>query len=267
MMHGKNMAIINPKGFVASQQHSLLLYAVVVMLILAVPTIFLIYFTAWHYRDTNKNVHHEPSMRYSKLLNVGLWLVPAAFILLLASMMIPATRRLEPKKALADRPPLTIQVVALRWKWLFIYPDQKIATVNYVELPLNTPVQFYLTADETPMSSFWIPNIGGQLYAMTSHVNRLNLQADVAGDYPGKAAEINGAGFSGMNFVAHAVDQRVFSNWVHSMQNSSNKLDTATYQDNLLPPSENNAPAFYKLMDPTLYDQIVQKYNAGHSHH
>jgi cytochrome o ubiquinol oxidase subunit 2 len=268
LMRGKNIAIINPKGLIAQQQHSLMMYSVMVMLILAVPAVSLIFLTAWRYRDSNKRAHYEPNGHHSKLLVLGLWLVPASFILLLATMMVPATHRLEPRKALADgKPPMTIQVVALRWKWLFIYPDQKIATVNYVQLPLNTPVQFDLTADEAPMSSFWMPNFGGQLYAMTGHVNRLNLEADTAGDYPGKSAEINGAGFTGMQFVAHATSQQSFDQWVRSVQTSPNHLDESTYQE-LLKPSENNAPAFYALTDQSLYDTIVQKYNGGgHTHH
>lgn len=243
------------------------MYSVLVMLILAIPAVALIYFTAWKYRDTNKHAHYEPNVRHGKFLAVGLWLVPASFIFLLAVMMIPATHRLEPRKALADnQKPLTIQVVALRWKWLFIYPEQKIATVNYVQMPLNTPVEFELTADETPMSSFWMPNFGGQLYAMTGHVNRLNLQADMPGDYPGKSAEINGAGFSGMNFVAHAVDNQTFEQWVSSVQNSQNDLNDSAYSM-LLEPSENNKPALYTLPNPNLYDTIVAKYNGGgHTH-
>lgn len=267
LTRGKNMAIINPKGFVAGQQHNLLLYSVLIMLILAIPTLLMIYFTAWKYRDTNKQANYEPRMHHGKLFNMALWLVPASFILLLAAIMIPATHQLEPRKALAeDRPAMTIQVVALRWKWLFIYPDQRIATVNYVELPVNTPVQFELTADDAPMSSFWIPNFGGQLYAMTGHVNRLNLMADVAGDYPGKAAEINGAGFTGMKFIAHATDQPTFDQWVRNMRNSPMTLDQTTYKK-LLEPTENNKPVMYKVSDPNLYDEIVAKYNTNHSHH
>lgn len=257
MIRGKNMAIINPKGLIAQQQHNLMMYTILVMLILAVPTITLIYLTAWRYRDTNKRAHYDAEGHHSKFLAVGLWIVPASFIVLLAMMMIPATHKLEPKKALANgQKPLTIQVVALRWKWLFIYPDQKIATVNYVQMPLDTPVKFELTADETPMSSFWMPNFGGQLYAMTGHVNRLNLIADTAGDYPGKSAEINGAGFSGMNFVAHAVDDQTFDKWVSSVQNSPHNLDAASYQE-LLQPSENNKPSFYTLPNPDLYLSLI----------
>ncbi len=266
MLRGKNLAIINPKGAIAQQQHNLLFYSILVMLILAVPTICLIYFTAWKYRDTNKKPVHEPETHHGKFVTACFWLVPTSFILLLAFMMVPATHTLEPRKALAsDKPPITVQVVALRWKWLFIYPEQKIATVNYVQMPINTPIEFDLTADETPMSSFWMPNFGGQLYAMTGHVNRLNLQADKLGDYPGKSAEINGAGFSGMQFVAHATTKQTFDQWVRTVQNSPNKLDAATYEE-LLKPSENNPPAFYSLTDPNLYDTIVHKYNGGHTH-
>jgi cytochrome o ubiquinol oxidase subunit 2 len=151
---------------------------------------------------------------------------------------------------------------------LFIYTEQNIATVNFVQIPVNTSVQFELTADEAPMSSFWIPNLGGQLYSMTSHVNRLNLMADTPGDYPGSSAEINGAGFSGMKFTARASSEQDFGLWVQTVKQSPNVLDGAVY-DKVLAPSENNPVEFYSAYDEGLYDKVIAKYEGpggGHTH-
>ena len=174
------------------------------------------------------------------------------------------THRLAPQSSIAaDAKPITIQVVSMRWKWLFIYPDQHIATVNYVQIPAHTPVKFELTADEAPMSSFWIPNLGGQLYTMTGMTNHLNLIADTTGDYPGSSAEINGAGFADMKFTAHVATAEEFDTWVRNVYASPQTLDDETYAE-LVKPSTNNAQEYYALADPNMYSTIVMKY-MGHA--
>jgi len=196
----------------------------------------------------------------------SLWAIPTVFMLVLASVMWSATHKLAPQKAIASgTKPLTVQVIAMRWKWLFIYPEQNIATVNFVQVPTGTPVLFELTADEAPMSSFWIPHWGGQLYAMTGHVNPLNLLAETPGDYAGRSAEINGAGFAGMKFVAHASSKEDFDVWVKSVQLSSDVLDSEKY-GMLLKPSENNTATFYSKADTDVYDNVLTKYNGSHDH-
>jgi cytochrome o ubiquinol oxidase subunit 2 len=149
----------------------------------------------------------------------------------------------------------------MRWKWLFIYPEQKIATVNFVQIPLNTPVQFELTADDAPMSSFWIPNLSGQLYTMTGMVNHLNIMANTPGDFPGSSAEISGAGFAGMKFTARVGSSDDFNVWAQAAKQSPNMLDGATYAS-LLKPSENNPIAVYTTADSGLYDTVLMKYMA-----
>lgn len=270
LLRGKNVALLNPKGLIAQQQHNLLVFSVILLLTIAIPTLIFLYSTAWKYRDSSPRAIHNPANNRSKLLVLSMWLLPTIFMLILASVMIPATHKLSPQKTIAtDTEPLTIQVISLRWKWLFIYPDQKIATINFVQVPINTPVTFELTADETPMSSFWIPNIGGQLYSMTGHVNRLNLMAEKAGDYTGSTAEINGAGFAGMRFTTRASNNEDFDHWVEEVKKSPDILDNDTYS-NLLKPSENNKTAFYSNYKGDLYDKVVMKYSEpseGHMHH
>lgn len=261
LLQGNNVALFNPKGLIAQEQLSLMMYIASFLFAIGIPSVFLLYFIAWKYRETNPKATYDPSRRYGKLFNYNAWAIPGIFMLVCAFVMWPATHRLVPQKLIAaDAEPLTIQVVSMRWKWLFIYPDQGIATVNFVQVPVNTPIQFELTADESPMSSFWIPNLGGQLYAMTGHVNRLNLIAETPGDYPGSSAEITGAGFSGMKFTARASNAEDFDLWVREVKQSGDMLDTAQYES-VLKPSENNPAAFYAAYDNDLYDKVVMKYN------
>jgi cytochrome o ubiquinol oxidase subunit II len=267
LLSGNDVILFNPKGLIATEQHRLMLTSTLIMLGFAVPVLFFLYFFAWKYRETNQKATHNPDASRGKLPVLAFWALPTTIMLILASIMVPATFRLEPQDSIkTERDPLTIQVVALRWKWLFIYPKQNIATVNYVEIPVNTPVQFELTADETPMSSFWIPHLGGQLYAMTEHVNRLNLMADTPGDYEGSAAEINGAGFAGMRFNTRVSTQYDFERWVDKTKLSTDDLSTTEYAK-LLQPSKNHPAAFYRRPDPKIYSTILSKYAGSHQHH
>ncbi|HSX53175.1 MAG TPA: COX aromatic rich motif-containing protein [Patescibacteria group bacterium] len=268
LLHGHNVALFNPKGQIAHEQHSLMIFTLSVLFAIAIPTLSLLYFFAWRYRESNTKVNHNPQPHHSKILAPGIWMIPTTVMLILVSVMAPATHKLVPQKVIAaDAQSLTIEVISLRWKWLFIYPDQGIASLNFVQLPVDTPVTFEMTADETPMSSFWIPNLGGQLYTMTSHVNRLNLMAVTAGDYPGSSAEINGAGFAGMKFTARAGSMDSFVNWEQTVKQSPNNLDIVTYKK-LLVPSEYNRAVFYSSFDPNLYASVIGKYEGpgGHTH-
>jgi cytochrome o ubiquinol oxidase subunit 2 len=267
LLHGKNVALFNPKGWVAHEQYALFLFIVALLLVVAVPTIVFLYITAWKYRESNQHVTRSGADKGdSKSFVIFIWALPAFFMLILALVMWPVTHRLEPQKTIVNGAhPLTIQVVATRWKWVFIYPEQKIATVNYVQMPIETPVQFDLTADDAPMSSFWIPNLGGQLYAMTGMVNRLNLMAGTIGDYPGRSAEINGAGFAGMQFTARAASATEFNAWVNSVRAKGNTLSSKEY-DKLAKPSENVPPTFYGNYENGLYDKVLMKYMAPGDH-
>jgi cytochrome o ubiquinol oxidase subunit II len=266
IMQGTNVALLDVKGTIASEQRKLILFAAGLLLSVALPTVLFLYFIAWKYRESNTKAVYHPHTRQGKGLVATIWGLPTVIMIILALVMWPATHRLEPRKTIAaDAKPMTIQVISMRWKWVFIYPEQEIATVNFVNIPVGTPVTFELTADEAPMSSFWIPNLGGQLYSMTGHVNQLNLIADTAGDYPGSSAEINGPGFAGMKFTARASTDKDFDAWVQRVKQSKDVLDKATY-DELVKPSENNPAVFYSAYDSSLYDKVIEKYMGGHSH-
>ncbi len=264
LLKGNDIRLFNPKGLIAQQQLNLMVLTVLLLLTIAVPTMIILYSFAWEYRESNHKATYDPEARHSKFSAFSMWAVPTAFMIVLALLMAPAVYRLEPRKSLAAKgtKPLTIQVVAMRWKWVFFYPEQNIATVNFVQIPVGTPVEFELTADETPMSSFWIPHFSGQLYAMTGHVNRLNILANETGDYPGSSAEINGRGFAGMKFTARASSQTDFDQWLQGIKQSPNTLDTTQY-DKLLKPSENNPAALYSSYDTSLYGKMLVKYTGA----
>lgn len=265
LLHNKNFAVFNAKGFVAGEQSSLIVTVSAILFAVAVPTLALLYYVAWKYRETNHKSTYAPHSNHGKFFAFSIWALPTFIMLILAVIMIPATQRLDPRKEISStKKTLTVQVVAMRWKWIFIYPEQNIATVNYVQLPTDTPVAFELSADESPMSSFWIPNLGGQLYAMTGHVNTLHLMAHKNGDYPGSSAELTGAGFSGMKFVARATSSNDFDEWVNNVKASPNALDSAEY-NKLLKPSENHKTAFYAETQPDLFSTMLSKYAGSHN--
>lgn len=268
LLNGADVALLNPKGLIAREETELIVFSVAVMAVIAVPTLFFLYYFAWKYRESNSDATYNPNIHHGKLFAAGLWVLPTIFVIILAIFMWSATHRLEPQKSIAatQNQPITIQVVAMRWKWLFIYPDQKIATVNFVQVPANTPVRFELTADEAPMSSFWIPHWGGQLYAMTGHINTLHLMADEPGDFPGSTAEINGRGFAGMRFIARASSMEEFESWVQEVKRSPEVLDASGYEE-LLKPSENNQPKHYSSFDSSLYAKVLMKYNGSSESH
>ncbi len=266
LLRGRDATLLNPKGQIAHDQSHLIVYSVSLMLVLAIPTLLLFYSIAWRYRETNNKATYDATKSLGKPLTLVLWAIPSIFILMLVHIMWPAAHRLDPHKQIAaDAQPITIEVVAMRWKWLFIYPEQNIAAVNFVQIPTGTPVKFDLTADEAPMNSFWIPHWGGQLYAMTGHSNELNLMATDLGDFEGRAAEINGAGFAGMQFKARASSKTDFDAWVQDIKRSQTPLNTDTYAK-LLAPSQNNPAAFYSAVGSDFYNLVLTKYAYTHHH-
>ncbi len=266
ILKGTNIAVLNPKGLIAQEQFNLILLICGIIFTIATPTIAFLYYVAWKYRESNDKAKRDPTAGHGKLFNVFIWVVPAGFMAACGVILWIAAHNLEPQKQIAsNNKPILIQVVAQRWKWLFIYPTQGIASVNYVQLPADTPVTFELTADETPMTSFWIPNLGGMLYAMTGHVNRLNLLPQTLGEYTGKTAEINGEGFADMTFTAKITSKDDFIKWVQGVEQHSPVLSSTEYA-NLLKPSVKNPPTTYGTVDADLYGTVLHKYAAAHSH-
>ncbi len=262
MIQSGHVAVLNPKGSIALAERDLLLGTILLMLIVVIPVFILIISFTWIFRATNLAAKYTPEAGGSLILEIMWWVPPCIIILILGLYTWRSTHELDPYAPLAETtPPITIQVVALDWKWLFIYPKEHIATVNFVEFPEKTPVNFQITAD-APMNSFWIPELGGQIYAMSGMVTQLHLIADGVGDYKGASANFSGDGFSGMKFTARSVSHEDFDRWLAEVRQSSNQtLDDATYKE-LAVPSENNPVSYFSLVKKNLYNSIVMKFMA-----
>jgi cytochrome o ubiquinol oxidase subunit 2 len=230
------------------------------MLIIVIPVFIMTFFIVYRYREGGKG-KYRPDFYHSRVLESVWWLIPTVLICVLSVITWRATHQLNPYKTIAsNQPGLDIEVVALDWKWLFIYPNQNVASVNYLVLPVNHPVTFYITAD-APMNSFWIPQLGGQIYAMAGMSTQLNLMATSPGNYYGSSANISGNGFAGMHFDTHAVSDNSFNAWVR--QAASSKTTLSQQQYNVLDqPSINNPVSYYSNPGPSLYDSIIMKYMA-----
>ena len=263
-MTGEDFALLNPKGFIATHERNLALFAVGIMLLVVIPIFMLEYFVSRKYNESKKSTY-DPDWDRSRLLVFAWWAIPTVVVIILGVNNWRATHRLDPMRALeSDKKPLTVQVISLQWKWLFIYPEKDIATVNYLEFPEKTPINFELTSD-APMNSFWIPSLGGQMYTMTGMGTKLRLIADATGEYKGSAAEISGRGFSGMKFMAKSVTQNEFDSWIQVVKNSPKKLDDNEYEK-LMVPSENTPPLFYSSTEEGLYNKIITKYMGTMNH-
>lgn len=256
--YADRIAMLNPKGWVAEQQRDLMWIATWLMLLVVIPVFIMTGWISWKYRASNKKAKYTPDWDNSYLAEAVWWGFPFAIIIILSVVTFKSSHALDPYKPLiSDKPPLRVQVVALQWKWLFIYPEQQIASVNLLQIPEKTPISFEITAD-APMNSFWIPELGGQIYAMSGMRTRLHLIADHPGEYAGSSANLSGVGFSGMRFVTRASSQNEFEEWVKKAQGSGDGLDEKSYAQ-LAIPSEYNPVATFTLKDPKLFETILMK--------
>lgn len=261
-MKGQEVAVLNPKGVIAASQRDLIITGTLLMLLIVVPVFALTFAFAWKYRAANTKATYSPDLDHSRILEFTWWAIPSGIIVVLAVITWRSTYQLHPTVPIkSDKPTLTVQVVALQWKWLFIYPDLGVASLNEVKIPEDTPIKFVITSD-APMNSFWIPQLGGQIYAMAGMTRTLHLMANEQGTYRGVSANISGRGFADMKFKAVAQNQQAFTQWVSSARNSSlNQLDERQYKM-IAMPSTVDSPAAYRLADDKLYNKIIAKYMA-----
>lgn len=263
---GRDIPILQPKGTIATQEFNLIMITVGLGLIVVIPVFILLFGIAWKYRASNTKAVYQPDFGGHRGLEALWWTIPCLIILVLAIITAISTYALDPYKKLeSDVPPVKIQVVAMEWKWLFIYPDEGIATVNYVNIPEDTPVEFTITSD-APMNSFWVPALGGQVYAMSGMSTQLSLMADAPGTFNGSSANISGDGFASMRFKVNAMTPADFRAWQQKSIYSTNLLDSTTYKD-LAVPSKNDAEKTYALMDTGLYNDIIMKYMMPEGEH
>ncbi|MEM9172848.1 MAG: ubiquinol oxidase subunit II [Pseudomonadota bacterium] len=267
ILGGCEMVVLRPAGDVAVQQGQLIVYATVLMLIVIVPVMALTVFFAMHYRESNQNASYAPDWDHSISLEIVVWSVPLAIIICLAGLTWVATHRLEPYNDLRrisevqeiDRnvTPMQIQVVALDWKWLFIYPEYGVASINEVAGIVDRPIEFTLTS-ETVMNSFYIPALAGQIYAMAGMQTELNAVINEPGDYEGFSANYSGNGFSQMRFRFHGLSQTDFDAWISKVGADTRQLDRLAYID-LAIPTVGHEVEHYGAVESDLWDRIVNR--------
>ncbi|MDF7660533.1 cytochrome o ubiquinol oxidase subunit II [Erwiniaceae bacterium L1_54_6] len=265
LLSGCDSALLNPKGQIALEQRSLILTAFGLMLIVVIPAVFMAVFFAWKYRATNTNAKYSPNWSHSNKVEAVVWTIPILIILFLGVLTWKSTHALEPSKPLAsDVKPVEIDVVALDWKWLFIYPEQGIATVNQIAFPANTPVSFKITSNSV-MNSFFIPTLGSQIYAMAGMQTKLHLIANEPGIFDGISANFSGRGFSGMKFKAIATkDDAEFQQWVAKVKAAPDTLTTMDDFEKLAAPSENHPVEYFSTANPELFKQVIDKFKMSH---
>lgn len=257
LLSGCKMALLDPKGVIAADQSRLLLTAVGLMLTIVIPVIILTLFFAWRFRSSNTKAQYRPDWSHSTLIEIVCWTVPCIIISILATLTWYTSHSLDPYKPIDSKiKPLVIQVVALDWKWLFIYPEQKIATVNFLEIPAQVPVQFDITAD-APMNSLQIPRLAGQIYAMPGMKTKLNILANEEGTYYGQSSSFSGEYFSDMNFNVVVASQDKFNQWIKQLKRAPLKLTTSVY--NQLAHPGKAGVTMYSDPEQGLFDSIVMK--------
>jgi cytochrome o ubiquinol oxidase subunit 2 len=256
LLGGCSEGVLDPKGPIASAERQILFNSLGIMLAIVIPTIVATLGVAYWFRSSNPRARYLPDFKYSGRLELLVWSIPAMTVLLVGGVAWVGAHDLDPRKPIVSTTkPITVQVVSLDWKWLFIYPEQGIASVNQLTIPVGTPVSFQLTSSHV-MNSFFVPQLGSQIYTMAGMVTRLHLQADHPGTYRGLSAQYSGAGFSAMRFTVDAVPNDQFARWIDATRGSGPTLDTRTYAE-LAKPSEAVAPFTYRAVAPGLFDGIV----------
>ncbi|MBN2977430.1 ubiquinol oxidase subunit II [Pseudomonas lactucae] len=259
LLTGCNLVVFNPKGQIATDERDLIILATGLMLLVVVPVIVLTFVFAYRYRATNKTARYSPRWASSHKIEAVVWGVPLLIIIALGWVTWVTTHALDPYRPLdSDTPPINVQVVATDWKWLFIYPDLGIASVNELALPVHTPVSFTITSDAA-MTSFFIPALGGQIYAMAGMQTRLHLIADETGVFRGIAANYNGPGFSDMHFATLSLRPADFQAWVEKVKGAARPLDPNSYAQ-LAKPSTRHPVTYYSAVQERLFLDIVDKY-------
>jgi cytochrome o ubiquinol oxidase subunit 2 len=256
LVGGCSEGVLDPKGPIASADLQILLNSLGIMLAIVIPTILATLGVAYWFRSSNKRARYLPDFTYSGRLEMLVWSIPAMTVLLVGGVAWVGSHDLDPRKPIVSTAkPVRVQVVSLDWKWLFIYPEQGVASVNQLTIPVDTPVTFELTSSGV-MNSFWVPQLGSQIYTMAGMVTRLHLQADRPGTYRGLSAQFSGDGFADMQFTVDAVPAENFARWVDETHSSGPELDAKTYAD-LAKPSQAVVPFTYRTVTSNLFDNIL----------
>jgi cytochrome o ubiquinol oxidase subunit II len=253
---GCGSGVLDPAGPVGAAEKLILFDALAIMLAIVIPTILCILAFAWWYRATNTRAVYTPRWAYSGRLELIVWSIPTLVVMFLGGIAWISSHELDPAKPLSSpHEPLEVEVVSLDWKWLFIYPEQHMASINHLVAPVNTPIHFRLTSASV-FNVFWVPQLGSEIYTMSGMTSQLHLQADRPGKFLGISAQFSGDGFPDMTFDTDAVSADEFAEWVRSAQASGPRLDEAAYRA-LLRQSSNVKPYTYRDVTPGLFEAIV----------
>jgi cytochrome o ubiquinol oxidase subunit 2 len=252
--------VLNPKGVVASIEHTLLFDSLALMMIVVIPVIIMSIAFIIRYRASHKTAEYRPNWSHNYFIEAIWWGIPCAIIAVMAVMSWRATHALDPYHLIEDKPAdIRIQVITLPWKFLFIYPEQKIATVNYLRLPKDKQVEFDLSSDNAAMAAFFIPQLGSQIYTMAGMKTKLHLIPTSVGRYRGMNSQYNGDGFSENHFEVDVVDAEAMDAWYKEVKKSTNKLSNKEYQL-LRKPSIADPVKYYSTVVNNLYDTVVMSY-------
>lgn len=256
---GRDIPVLNPSGTIADQQLTLILITTVLGLFVIIPVFILLFTIAWKYRADNKKAKYEPDMDGNKWFEALWWGIPILIILILAVITHISTHALDPYKPLESNvKPVNIQVISLEWRWLFIYPDYNIATLNYLNIPKDTPINLTITGD-SPMNSFWVPALAGQVYSMTGMKTKLHLMANKTGTFNGTTANISGEGYADMTFKVYSLDETDFEAWTKKSAMATKYLTGQVYES-LAKPNKDKEETTYVLVNRDLFDEVIMKY-------
>lgn len=263
LLSGCGSALMDPKGEIGNEIKSLILTAFGLMLIVVIPVIVMTILFAWRYRHSNLMAKYAPEWSHSNAVEAVVWLIPCVIIVFLAILTWNTSHSLDPHKPLADKEDtLQVEAVSLDWKWLFIYPEQGIATVNELALPVGKPVHFRVTSGSV-MNSFMVPTLGSQIYAMAGMDNDVYLVANEKGVYAGRSTNYSGAGFAGMTFDAHVTSEQDFQAWVDKVRGGSDTLSYPDGYQKLAEPTEDAPVQYFSSVSPDLYQDIIDSFRYG----
>lgn len=257
-------ALLHPRGPVGASELYVIIVAFALMLIVVIPVVVMALWFPRRYRAGNPRGGYDPAWHESARVDLVIWAIPAVIVVVLSMLTWRESHRLDPAVPIPGAvAPLEVEVVSLDWKWLFIYPQQGVAAVNQLVIPVHTPIEFRLTSGSV-LSSFFIPQLGSQIYAMAGRQSHLHLLADAPGVYAGQNQQLSGRGFAGMHFKVRAVTPRAFDAWLQQIRRSPEVLDAAQYS-RLSQPGTDYPVTFYAGVSPGLFEAIVDRYRAGAS--
>lgn len=261
------MPVLQPTGQVAREQQSIIVFAAILSLAVVLPVYIMLIVFSFKYRaGRKKKTNYKPDWSENKKLEALWWGIPIVVIGILSVVTFVSSHALDPYKTLSSEQETTdINVVALRWKWLFIHPEQNIATLNYVPMRIDKPIQFNLSAN-APMSSFWIPSLGSQIYVMNGMTSKVNLVGNKIGTYKGYNTNINGEGYSGMTFNAKVMDATSYDAWLAQARSSKEEFTYETFES-LKKPASDQAERTYVIRDRSVVSRIIEETGTGHGAH